>query len=191
MLEILGTAVGAIFGGGATGLLGVVFQRFFDWLNTREQLKLLQAKQSHELAMRAKDVELMDKEWQGRLQVAQQEGADRRDVAETEAFAATMLKEPERYSYAPTLTPWQQWIMVLVDALRALVRPGLTIYLCALTTYVWMQVRALLVLEDAAKASDILDIWKMVVGTILYLTTTVVLWWFGTRNKQQQPALKI
>ena len=76
--------------------------------------------------------------------------------------------------------------MVSLDAFRGFIRPALTVYLCALTTYVWFQVRAVLATEDLDPAA-VLDVWKMVVGTILYLTTTCVLWWFGTRNKQTQP----
>ena len=33
------------------------------------------------------------------------------------------------------------------------------------------------------------EMWGLIVGTILYLTTTCVLWWFGTRNKQEQPKI--
>jgi hypothetical protein len=30
---------------------------------------------------------------------------------------------------------------------------------------------------------------QQIVFTLLYLFTTCVLWWFGTRNKQKQPQL--
>lgn len=188
MLEILGTIFGSIFSGGATGLIGVVLQRFADYKNKQLDMKLEQQRAENELAKRRVDAEIMAQEWAGRLKVAQEEGATARDVAESNAFGQSLLKEPERYSYAKTLTPAQQWIMVVLDAARGVVRPFLTIYLCALTTYVWIQVRGLVgtasVEEDAA-----LEVWKLVVSQILYLTTTVVLWWFGTRNKQDAPKI--
>lgn len=189
MLTILGTIFGSIFSGGATGLLGVVLQRFADFKNKQLDMKLEAQRAENEIAKRRVDAEIMAQEWAGRLKVAEKEGESAMDVAASKAFEASLFKEPERYTYAPTLTPSQQWVMVLLDAARGLVRPFLTIYLCALTTYVWYQVRATLATEDLS-IDAALDVWKMVVGQILYLTTTIVLWWFGTRNKVEAPKIK-
>lgn len=186
MLEILGTVFGSIFSGGATGLLGVVAQRFADYKNKQLDMQLEKQRGEIELAKRRADAEIMAQEWAGRMKVAEVEGETAKDVAASNAFAQSLFKEPERYSFAPTLSPAQQWVMVTLDAARGLVRPFLTIYLCALTTYVWWQVRSLLSAEQL-ESTAALDVWKLVVSQILYLTTTVVLWWFGTRNKAEQP----
>lgn len=190
ILTLLGTALSGILAGGATGLLGMGLQRFFDFLKVKQDLALQKLKNEHELAMRDKDAAIMREEWAGRLRVAEREGETQTQVAETQAFQASLLREPERYSNASSLSWGQQWFMVLLDVARGIIRPALTVYLCLLTTYVWIQVSGKLNLEDLDPA-DVLDIWKMVVGTILYLTTTVVLWWFGTRNKQAQPKLAV
>jgi hypothetical protein len=185
-MELLGTIFGSIFSGGATGLLGVVIQRWADHKNKQLDMQLEKERRETEIAKRKADAEIMQAEWNGRMKVAQEEGATAKDVAETNAFNTTLLKEPERFSNASSLTNGQQWVMVLLDALRGCVRPLLTIYLCALTTYVWFQVRALVESENL-DGNAALTVWKMVVQNILYLTTTVVLWWFGTRNRQKQP----
>lgn len=186
MFALLGAAISSILAGGATGLFGVILQRFFDWLHVKEQAKLAKQDQDFKLAMRDKDAILMDKEWAGRLKVADREGQATENVAADNAFAQSLFKEPERYSLAATLTPSQQWVMIVLDFLRGIVRPALTVYLCALTTYVWWQVRQLIATEDL-DAAAVLELWKFVVSTILYLTTTCILWWFGTRNKQEAP----
>ena len=180
--------IGSIFAGGATGLLGVVFQRAFDWLHEREVLKQKQADQQFELEKRKIDIQVTQAEWAGRTRVAETEAGAAKDVAESQAFAASLLKEPERYSSADRLTPGQNWLLVILDFLRGIVRPGLTLYLCALTTYIWWQVRQLISTEDL-DPDAVLEIWKMVVNTILYLTTTCILWWFGVRNKGKQPKI--
>lgn len=187
MLTILGGALSAVFGGGATGLLGVILQRYFDYLKVKNDLEVLKVKQAHEASMRDKDTAIMEKEWQGRLQVAQQEGKSAENVALTNAFQTSLLREPERYSNPNTLTVWQQWVMVVLDFMRGVVRPLLTLYLCVLTSYIWWQVRQLLSIEDLSQ-DQVLAVWTEVVETILYLTTTVVLWWFGTRNQQSAPS---
>ncbi len=180
--------IGSIFAGGATGLLGVVFQRAFDWLHEREVSKQKKQDQEFELEKRKIDIQVTQAEWAGRTRVAETEAGAAMDVAQSNAFAVSLLKEPERYSSSDRLTTGQNWILVLLDFLRGIVRPALTVYLCALTTYIWWQVRTLISTEDLDPAA-VLDIWKMVVNTILYLTTTCILWWFGTRNKGQAPKI--
>lgn len=189
-MDVLATIFGSIFSGGATGLLGVLIQRWADYKNKQLDLQLEKERRETEIAKRKADAEVISAEWNGRLKVATAEGDTAKDVAETNAFAQTLFKEPERYSNAATVTPGQQWILVVLDALRGAVRPLLTIYLCALTTYVWFQVRELVAAENLDGTAAI-EVWKMVVGNILYLTTTVTLWWFGTRNRQPQPPVKL
>lgn len=186
MLETIFSVVGSILGGGATGLLGVAFQRFADYKNKQLDMQLEKQRGELELQKKDKDLLIMQGEWQGRLKVAEEEGTTAKDVADTQAFAATLWKEPERYTEASKLTAGQTWIMVLLDGFRGIVRPGLTIYLCVLTTAIYVQARGLLAGEDI-NAEQALEIEHQIISTILYLTTTVVLWWFGTRNKQEAP----
>jgi hypothetical protein len=184
MLALLGTIVSSILGGGATGLLGVVFQRFFDYKNRQLDIQLQQLKNDHDVKMKEADAAIMAQEWAARTRVAEVETAGASDVAESQAFAASYQLEPQRYSSA-RLSRGQQWVMVILDFMRGIVRPGLTIYLCALTTMVYVQAKQLLGNEDLTSA-EALEMMKLIIGTILYLTTTVTLWWFGTRNKAKQ-----
>lgn len=186
-------ALTSILAGGATGLLGMVFQRAFDgifqYFKAKQDLALFQAKSAHEIAMKDKDAAIMAQEWAARTKVATVEGDAKKDVAATEAFSKSLLTEPERYSSAAALTKNQNWWLVLLDVVRGSVRPLLTAYLCVLTSYIWWEVHSKLTLEDLETAQA-LEIWLQVVNTILYLTVTVILWWFGTRNQQQyQPGV--
>jgi len=182
MFELLGLIFGNIFSGGATGLIGVIAQRFFDFKNKKLDIEIEREKRETVLAVARLNMEAADKEWAARHKIEETKG-------DSAAFTKSIWEETPRYSNPTTLTPKQQWVMVVLDALRGVVRPLLTIYLCALTTYVWFQVRSLMGGEDLDLLAA-LEVWKMVVGNILYLTTTVVLWWFGTRNKVAQPGSK-
>lgn len=185
---MLASLLMSVVSGGATGLLGILFQRGFDFLHQRELNKQKAQDQAFEIEKRKIDIQVTQAEWSGRVKVAETEGATASDVAASNAFAASMFKEPERYS-SGTMTTGQNWVLVLLDFCRGIVRPALTVYLCALTTYIWWQVKQLLSVEDL-EPTDVLEVWKLVVNTILYLTTTCILWWFGTRNKQEQPKLR-
>jgi hypothetical protein len=194
MLDLITGAASAIFAGGATGLLGVAFQRFFDFLHQRQVAALERDKMAHAVAMKKADAEIMREEWAQRTKIAQEEGQTRRDVAETEAFGKSVFQEPERYAVGDRpkgkLGALGWFVLALVDAVRGIIRPGLTLYLAWIATQLYEQNRATVAILDlSSDATAILEIHKHIVFTLLYLFTTCVLWWFGTRNKQQQPKL--
>jgi len=190
MLELFGTLFSSIFAGGATGLLGVLVQRYFDHKNRELDKQLEAQRQTHELSMRDKDAAIMAQEWAGRTQVADIEAAATVNAADAVAFGESFKLEPKQYSSNVVKpTKGQSWVLVLVDALRGIVRPGLTVYLCAITTLIYSDAQLLLNKAQGMTATEALDLTKMVVSTVLYLTTTCVLWWFGTRNKQSAPQI--
>jgi len=179
----------SILTGGATGLLGVVAQRIFDAWNKKQELDKLKAQWDHDAVMKDKDAAIMAAEWASRTQIAVTEANAAKDVAESGAFAESLKAQSVRYSGGKLTGAFATGCLVLLDVVSGLVRPLLTIYLCALTTYIWLQVRGLLSSEGLS-TTDALALWHTVIDTILYLTTTCVLWWFGTRNKQSQPQLR-
>lgn len=187
-MEILATLLGSVFSGGATGIFGAAIQRYADHQNKKLDMAIEKQRGEQELAKRQLDIQVTQAEYAGKLKVAEAEGETAKDVAASAAFSASLFKEPERYATGE-LSWGQRWLMVLTDMLRGIVRPMLTLYLCALTTYVWYQVRNVLGAEDL-DMDTALAAWTKVVDTILYLTTTCILWWFGTRNHQPQPKLK-
>ena len=182
LFSLLGTVFSSILSGGATGIFGVIAQRFADYQNKKLDLAKAAQDQAFELEKRKIDIQISAQEWAGRTKVAEVEGATASDVAASNAFAASLLKEPERYSDAGKTTPGQNWVLVLLDVLRGSVRPLLTVYLCILTTLVYYEAKKLVNSQHMTEAQA-LELMQTIVGSILYLTTTCVLWWFGTRNK--------
>lgn len=189
MLEILGLIFGNIFSGGATGLIGMIAQRWADYKNKQLDLQLEKMKFDNAIALKEVDAKIMAQEWAARTEVAKVEAAGKEAVEDAKAFAASYDLEPKRYSDSVKPSRGQAWLLVVLDFIRGSIRPALTVYLCVLTTAVWIQAKVVLAAEDLSTA-DALSVWKMIVGTILYLTTTCVVWWFGTRNKQAAPVVK-
>ena len=186
MLEILGMVFGSILSGGATGILGVIAQRFADYKNKQLDMALEKQRFENQVQLRRVDAEIMEQEWAARTKVAEVEATGKEAVADAQAFAASYQLEPKRYSSESALTPNQQWVMVILDAFRGAIRPALTAYLCVLVTAIYLLTR------DAIKAEALtpeqaLDLIKLLIGSILYLWTAVTLWWFGTRNKSAPP----
>ena len=191
MLDLIGTLVSSILAGGATGLLGVIAQRWADYKNKQLDLALEKQRGELELAKRDKDAVIMEKEWAGRTRVADVESNAKMDTAESQAFAASFQHDKATYSVGALdkLRGWWgqllRFLLGLVDVIRGVVRPGLTIYLCVITTLMYADAHRLV--GGGLTATEALDLVKMIVATVLYLTTTCVLWWFGTRNRQAAP----
>ena len=188
MLELIGTGIMGILSGGATGLLGVGIQRLADYWNKKQDLEKLKLQYDHEANMRDKDAAIMEQEWAARTKVAEVEGASREAVADAGAFAASFGMEPTRYSEGVKPGKVAGFLLVLLDAIRGIVRPGLTLYLCWIATMMYEESRAVLAIADLPTNTDlVMNVYQQIVFTLLYLFTTCVLWWFGTRNKQPAP----
>jgi len=178
--------ISSIFSGGLTGLLGVGFQRFFDFLKIKQEIEMKRLDHEHEANMRKIDGELMAQEWAARTQVATIEATAKENVAAEASFAASFNSEPKQYSARAKIGPFTGFLLVLLDFLRGIVRPGLTIYLCAITTMIYIEARTIMA-GVAFATTDAMRVHDHIISTILYLTTTCVLWWFGTRNSQKAP----
>lgn len=173
------SGVASILGGGITGVIGSVAQRIFEYKTKKLEIELQKEKFANEQALRKLDAEIMSQEWAARAKVAQVEGEANIETEDAKAFASALTSEPKLY-HEGTLTSAQNWLMVVLDFARGIIRPGLTIYLCALTTLIYIQARAVMGhFIDPTQAYNLVD---GIVQTVLYLTSTCVLFWFGTRN---------
>ena len=184
------SGVMAIFSGGATGILGVVAQRLFDHWKLKQENDRLRLEHPFEIEKRRVDAEIMQQEWAQRTKLAQVEGETAREVADAQAFSASFALEPKRYAEGVKVGKWGGLMLVLVDVLRGIVRPGLTVYLAWIATQLYLDSARLQAQLDAgAQGAQLMQLHQQIVLTLLYLFTTCVLWWFGTRNKAPQPKL--
>lgn len=177
IITLLG-AIGSAAGGGVFGLLGTGIKHWFDH-------QAEQAKRQFELAMRKMDREEMQLEHELQMQTIEKQ--TERDIAiahqdrlSLEAQVAGEVEQAElamrRESYANDKATYGGGF---VDAIRGLMRPVLTLYfalLMALITYQLMQITGNQV--GAANADYLL---KQVINTCIFLATTSVTWWFGSR----------
>lgn len=166
------SGIASIFGGGLTGLVGSVTQRIFEYKTKKLDIELQKEKYANEIALKKADAEIMAQEWAARTKVADIEAKAEMDVEESKAFNTALSSEPKLY-HEGGLTKTQNWLMVILDFIRGSIRPGLTLYLCAITTIMY---------HKAASETPI-QAGETIVNTILYLTVTCVSFWFGTRNK--------
>jgi len=177
--------VASIFGGGLTGLLGTVIAKVADFKTKKLEMEMANQRFSHEVEMKKTEMQMAAAEAAARIEVTKIDAQGKTDVADAASLKAAIDAEDQpRLSDPSKITSRQEWLFVIVDAVKTMVRPGLTIYLCVLATMMYIQARSLM--GSAMAPADAAALLREIVNTVLYLTTTCVLFWFGSRNSSSK-----
>ena len=186
MLSILATLISGVLSGGATGLLGVILQRYFDLKGRDKDIILLRLQ--HEQSLALANIESMRLE---RRAQADEFAADRAaDAAEADAESRSMVAsyEHDEAKYLDKSAQKTKFVLVaftIVDTVRGLIRPILTTYLVVLITFLFLWAKKLA--GDSAISPDhAVTIIGQIIATILYLCTACTLWWFGSRPPKKE-----
>lgn len=157
--------------GAITGLIG-------SWAAKREERKILEINNGHDLEMAKVDQLRETADHQHSLALADKgieqaalEGEIAVDIAEM-GNIQTAINAQARPSG-----------MVLVDAALRFVRPVITAYLLILISYIGYQIHVLVGGLTAIPTTEIVGIYIFLIEAIMFLTTTAVAWWFGSRGK--------
>ncbi len=160
-------------GGGVTGLIGTGIHA---WLRRGEEKRA----QEHTLAMREMDLKEMEREAElalrrveteatRHLQEAQQERLAAQDIAAAQMRTSSYQQDEARYGGG------------MVDVIRGLMRPGITVCLLLMSLAVGWMVWHLVGGLESLPAAMLLEILRKLIDALIYLTTTAVVWWFGGR----------
>lgn len=176
-MDIL-SGITSVLSGGLTGLIGTGIGAYFTYQSKKLDVELQKEKYANEIELKKADAAIMAQEWSARTQIAQTTADAQKDAEDSKAFAASLTSEPQRYAEGP-LTSKQNWLMVALDLLRGIIRPLMTLYLAGITTLVYLQAHALI--GTSMPVDQAAALTTRVIDTVLYLTTTAVLWYFGSR----------
>lgn len=149
--------------GGATGLLGTALSFGSKWL---------QKKQAHaqELDLRRLDIELSQSEAAAAERAIALQAESASEQAAWESLQASYKQERTRFSQGGS--PW----LIAVDVVRGLTRPALTWIFVVLVGTIYFTL-----------GQDDVVLRDRIVHTVLFLTTSCVLWWFGGRQVDKAP----
>ena len=184
LTSVLGIGSAGI-AGGLFGIIGGVFNRLFDWLAVKEKIKQDKLRYDHE-------VQVLKIETDRDVIVAREAANAQREVAEAQALGKSYEADSATFFGASMLDDLPKWTravvaiaMAAVDFIRGITRPALTIYLCALTTMIYLEVQKVILAAGGQPISHeqaYLLILK-IIETVMFLTTMAVGWWFATRAK--------
>jgi hypothetical protein len=195
MMELLGSVLTGVLGGGATGLLGVLLQRWFDHKKQISDMQLIRLQLEAAKATRQMELEAQErmatKAAETQALQAQLDAHAREVEADAALQAASYGSDRATFS-APDSQQQSRFVRIamgLVDAVRGLMRPGITAYTLFMLTAVFWWVRDLYrQMGLQMTQAQVHDLAIQCVGTIFYLAVTTVVWWFGVRPSQPPKA---
>lgn len=176
-------------------ILGVVTGFAGNVITGVQNIRAQKLKNEHELKMREYD--LKEREQEAKLQIAIEDAhtAAQIEQAEAQAYIASMQEANKDLLTSDKINALSAinnkgfiassvtFIMGLVDAFRAFIRPGLTAYLVGLTTLITIKAVTLLqAKEPLISAMDARELFTQVTDIVIYLTVSCVTWWFGDRR---------
>lgn len=189
MLDLLlSGGLGTVLGG-ITGLIGT-------WLNNKKELELQrlrvedkQADRKHEIAMG--NLDMKAKNQAARLKMEEtvavneheQELSADANFKQSYVVAETEIDDTEHHS------AFVRFLFGVVEVLRRMIRVtasyGSMVILGYITYFVYNNLdKFLLQLHVQGDGDNAFNLMQYLVFTICYISTTIILWWFGVRNKR-------
>lgn len=168
ILGILGT-------GGAGGVIGL----FGGWLSKRETRKMAEIQFKHDERMAEFQAQESREERQQALELADKN----RELAETEGAIEVEGREVDAFVESIKSQATQTGIR-LVDGVRGLMRPLITLFLLVSTTVIYYLINDKVGGLDSLPKPELIAIYRHVIEQIIFLTVLSVSWWFGSRKGQ-------
>mgnify|MGYP003651062013 FL=1 len=140
----------SVLTGGATGILGSVLGKVFNFADVFIEEKRAKGEHERTIEMHRLQSELRADELESELAIVQEQSAGAAQVASYAMMTGVEVPYP--------------W----VAAILRLMRPLLTVMLVGIVWYIYA-------------ASDDLAQQETIIQSVIYMSSTAVLWWFGDR----------
>ncbi len=189
--------IGSVFTGGATGLLGILIQRFFDYKKAQTDIEMRRAELANQLEVHRQQlaseeriaqlgVTKADREAQAQEYRAEMDAQAAIAQAEAAIRAASYANDESKYLKAASGHPWYvSLLMGLVDTLRGTFRPGVGWYLVILCSMLWWQLEKIAVeMKIVYTAAQVHELQLLLLQTLLFQMSAALTWYFGARPSQ-------
>jgi|10_taG_2_1085330.scaffolds.fasta_scaffold107219_2 hypothetical protein len=173
MFDILG-AVSSIATGGLTGLIGSGISQFMEHRKQKTEY-------AHQLASRRLDLEIVEKKAELQIKVKETDANIALEIEAGKDFRNSFDNDKARYVDSSRTGAVVNFLLGCVDVIRGMIRPVATIFFSYLTYSISDSLLTLLGGIDQLPREQLVDLLNRVTQTILYIATTCILWWFGTR----------
>lgn len=156
MFDLLGNAMG----GGLFGIIGAGVTAFFKAKEKKDAA-------AHQLAMLEANTRRFEVEFRAKKELAQLKFATEKERGDAEAFTASQSADRATYSKRGSSV-----LGAIVDFVRGIIRPAITIALISAMFYFYIQAQ-----DDVIR--------QELISQVSALTGLCVCWWFGARSLEK------
>lgn len=192
--------------GGITGILGNAIGAYFKYKDAQIQVDLQKAKFEYDLKMVSAETEAMIMEAKANIAITRAAVEGQIELADSKAYAISQMEGNKNLldqTWIAKLLEVQgglRWLAVpaasiiaigfgFADFLKGIIRPGLTLYLTGVSTWVTFVAYDILSAKTGALGADAATaIFNEAISVITYLTISCVTWWFGDRRLSKRYA---
>lgn len=182
--------------GGLTGFLGNVVTSVANYKMQKLKNEHEKSKAEIELARMDKEKEIMLAEAEANMRITEVQTEAQMDITDSQSFAQS-IKAAEKAALSESIQEKLlekggagsviaiviAFLFGIVDFMKRLIRPSLTIYLVGLTTWITMMAWEVMQAQNENfTTSEAKQIFDNVSTIVVYLTVTCVTWWFGDRR---------
>ena len=171
-MSIVGSIVDVMSSGGLGAIVGAIG----GFVAKREERKNLELNIQREIELAKIRTNELQLEQNHELMMADKQVAR----AQTEAEIAQELKAGDAFIESIRMAGKDTGILI-VDAVRGLMRPLITSYLLIVTTVLFFEVQRVIGGLDNLPTDTVTEIYMVLIKQIVFLTVTAVSWWFATR----------
>lgn len=165
MIDIIGLLSSAA-GGGALGVIG-------NFLKGKAEIKIKQLDHEHEKEMKNIDIRAAEADAKIKMQLSALESSGRIEEAKVNA-EHTILKSSHDMDTA-------RYGGGIIDFARGIMRPLITLYLLLIMSYIGYELNKLVGGLKSMDDKELFSMYDSLINSIVFLTTTAVTWWFGSR----------
>lgn len=173
----------SILGGGMTGILGAALTIWGEVAKGKLDIEKTKLSNEFELQKATLDIQQVEMEGRMKLELSRVESEAALAQAQQQVFSDSYAADKAQYATGSGASN-SGWF-IFVDTIRGLIRPSLTIYLMAVVTIIYADVSHIAGGIGAFPEAEAVKIFHDVTLQILYLGTTVALWWFGIRGARK------
>jgi len=178
-----------------SGIIGVVTGLVGNIVTSITNLKVQKLKNVHEEKLIELETQAMLAKTDADIRITEAKVKGKLDQIESETYKENIKVGNKGLLEKGTIAKlfegkWTKWLGVLltfmlgiVDVLKGFIRPILTLYLVGLTSWLTYYAAGILSSKEALLgASEASIIFRNVTEIVIYLTVSVVTWWFADRR---------
>jgi hypothetical protein len=184
----LGSLIGNVASGGILGAVGGIAQGALQMWQAKQaadhEREMRVIDHAHEASRWSHDLEIAKFESEAKTKLAEIDSETKKSLADTQALADSFTADKRTFATDEVVGKFPT-LFALVDFVRGIIRPWITLYLDFVLTILcgWVTYEVIHYFPQVlTQGNTMADVFKSLVEAIIFMSTTSTMWWFAARG---------